>query len=42
MPLLLNEYVFSHYSNVREIIKESISFLSEMLVVQIAMWILIY
>ena len=29
MPLLLNEYVFSHYSNVREIIKESISFLSE-------------
>ena len=29
MPLLLNEYVFSNYTNVRELIKESIPFLSE-------------
>ena len=29
MPLLLNEYVFSHYQNVRELIKEAIIFLSE-------------
>ena len=29
LPLLLNEYVFSNYSNVRELIKESIQYLSE-------------
>ena len=29
MPLLLSEYVFSNYPNVRELIKESIQFLSE-------------
>ena len=29
MPLLLNEYVFSNYPNVRELIKESIKFFSE-------------
>ena len=29
MPLLLNEYIFSNYQNVRDLIKESIIFLSE-------------
>ena len=29
IPLFLNEYVFSNYSNVRDLIKESIIFLSE-------------
>ena len=29
MPLLLNEYVFTNYPNVRELIKESIIFLSD-------------
>ena len=29
MPLLLNEYIFTNYPNVRELIKESIKYLYE-------------